>query len=137
MPRELSLFVVDDDAGLRDVISELAAVAGDCSVWGTASTGEEAIERLAACADTDRPDVVLLDVELPGIDGLDVADRLLDAECSTVVVLMSTHSRDDLPTPTVDRVARFVPKIELSPAVLSSFRSLVAPTCRMGSETNR
>lgn len=124
-PRELRLFVVDDDDGLRDAIGDLVAATGDCSVWGDAASGEEALERLAGGGDDDGPDVVLLDVELPGIDGIAVAERLLAADPSARIVLMSTHAREDLPAHAVSVVARFVPKIELTPATLSSFRALL------------
>jgi DNA-binding NarL/FixJ family response regulator len=125
---ELTLFVVDDDDGLRAAIAEVVAATRDCSLWGAAASGEEALARFALCTGGDRPDVVLLDVELPGIDGFEVAARLAAIDSSVAIVLMSTHSRDDLPNDALARVARFVPKVELSPTTLSSLRNLVGPS---------
>ena len=126
VPGALTIFVVDDDPGLRSVIGELAEAAGDCRLWDTAATGEEALDRLARCDGDDRPDVVLLDVELPGIDGFAVARRQLAVDPATRIVLMSTHAADDLPPDAVSGgVLDFVSKVELSPSRLSSFRALL------------
>jgi DNA-binding NarL/FixJ family response regulator len=57
-----------------------------CDVRGVAS-GEDAIEH--ACA--SRPDVVLMDIELPGIDGLEATSRIMVQVPETAVVMLTTH----------------------------------------------
>jgi DNA-binding LytR/AlgR family response regulator len=70
-PRPLRVMVVDDEPSARKRMRTLAAELG-ADVVGDAANGLEALERLAQ----QRVDVVLLDVEMPEVDGLDVARRL-------------------------------------------------------------
>lgn len=64
------MLVVDDDAGVRDALGELLALSGhDVRVAGD---GLEAVETALAA----RPEVVVLDLGIPGIDGLEVARRI-------------------------------------------------------------
>lgn len=70
-PRPLSVLVIDDSPDTVESLSELLAIAG-CTVRG-ALGGEEGL-RLAA---DEPPDVVLLDIMMPGMDGCEVARRLV------------------------------------------------------------
>jgi DNA-binding NarL/FixJ family response regulator len=93
----------------------LEAVAG-FTVVGEATTGEQAIdltERL-------RPELVLMDVLLPGIDGIEATRRILAALPRTVVVLVSSRRRLELP-PSVDScgAADFFQKENLDPEDLA------------------
>lgn len=78
---------------------------------GTAASGTEALERIADL----RPDVVLLDVLLPDLDGFCVAER---SACSTeppVIVLISSRSRVELAAQLADaRIRGFLSKDELT-----------------------
>ena len=65
------VLLVDDHAGFRASASAFLAVEG-LPVVGTAASGEEAMAAVEAC----RPDLVLVDLFLPGIDGVEVAERL-------------------------------------------------------------
>lgn len=122
MSEALSFFVVDDDAGVLQVLRELVAAATHCTLWGTAGSGEEALARLAECGD-EAPDVVLLDVELPGIDGIDTARRHLAGHPLARIVLMSAHTLDDLPADLLaGGVTAFLHKSELSPKALADLR---------------
>lgn len=83
-----TLVIVDDHAGFRHVARELLASAG-FDVTGEACDGAEALSEVAHL----HPDVVLLDVQLPDIDGFEVARRLADLPQPPEVVLTSTRSR--------------------------------------------
>jgi DNA-binding NarL/FixJ family response regulator len=65
-----SVLIVDDDAAVRSLIAALIARAG--FAWREAASGEEALEAVHE----DCPDVVLLDVELPGLSGYEVCREL-------------------------------------------------------------
>jgi len=66
-----------------------------------------------------RPDVVLLDVQLPGLDGFGVAEALAQQPPAPVVVLVSTRSRTDYGRQVADSTAHgFIAKAELSGAAL-------------------
>src|SRR5262249_52060419 len=88
--RRGTLVVVDDHARYRAAVAERLAAAG-WRIVGEAATGATAIELVARL----RPDVVLLDVVLPDMDGFAVADRLAAAGSASVVVLTSGHERGD------------------------------------------
>ena len=61
------LLIIDDSALMRRLLTEIFTTAGDFEV-AVARSGTEALERLADVA----PDVITLDVNMPGMDGLDV-----------------------------------------------------------------
>ncbi len=87
----MRIIVCDDDAV---VVSSLAIVLGaqpDIEVAGTASSGEEAVRLAAELA----PDIVLLDIQMPGTDGLTAAERILAAPEPPRVVFLTTFSDDE------------------------------------------
>jgi two-component system response regulator AlgR len=84
-------------------------------VVGIVTTGEES---LTASADL-RPDLVLMDVNLPGIDGVEAARRLLARPDPPVVVLLSTYDVDQVDIEG-SGAAGYVAKAELGPDRLSS-----------------
>ena len=88
--RQGTLVVVDDHARFREAVTERLAAAG-WRVVGEAATGAAAIDLVARLA----PDVVLLDVLLPDMDGFAVADRLAAAGNTSAVVLTSGHDGGD------------------------------------------
>jgi len=89
-PRHGRVLVVDDEKLIRWSISERLGRSGYEGVG--AETGEQALELLAQQA----PDVALLDVRLPGIDGTAVLRRALALRPGLVVVMMSAHSTVDV-----------------------------------------
>lgn len=78
--------VVDDQALIRGGFRVILESEADISVVGEAADGAEAI----ALVDAARPDVVLMDVRMPGIDGIDATRRLLQRVGRTTRVLMLT-----------------------------------------------
>jgi DNA-binding NarL/FixJ family response regulator len=112
-----TLLIVDDHSGFRSLARRLLD-AGGFDVVGEAATGQAAV----TAARELRPDVVLLDIQLPDIDGFEVTARLADGEAAPVVVLTSTRDRADYG----ERVERcgargFIPKAELSGVALRAF----------------
>jgi len=87
------VLVVDDQRPFRLAARGLLAGTPDLVLVGEATSGEEAVE----LATRLRPRVVLMDVRLPGIDGIEATRRILAVAPATVVVLVSTHRQDDLP----------------------------------------
>ncbi len=88
-----SVLIVDDHAGFRAAARSLLEQMG-LDVVGEAESGEQAV----AVAERLKPDVVLLDIQLPGIDGIEVARQLLSMSPSPIVVLTSTRDEDDFGT---------------------------------------
>lgn len=111
-----TVLIVDDHAGFRSRARRLLEAGGFRVL-----EAEDGAEALDAVLSFD-PEMVLLDIQLPGMDGFDVAGRLAERDGGPVVVL--TSSRDEVDYG--DRVATssaagFIPKVELSAAVLSAF----------------
>jgi len=86
------LLLVDDDAAFRTVMAaELSRSGYDVR---TAASGEEA---LAVCAQAE-PQVVLLDLQLPGMSGLDVLKTLRERRAPGEVVMLTGHGSIDTPS---------------------------------------
>jgi DNA-binding NarL/FixJ family response regulator len=84
------VLLVDDQAlFLRALVSVVGETAG-FTVVGEAATGEECLR----LANEVRPDLVLLDVNLPEMDGVEVARRLRAGDAPPMVVLLSTYDED-------------------------------------------
>jgi DNA-binding response OmpR family regulator len=92
MQRFRTILIVDDHHGFRVFAKDLLEAAG---FWvAEAATGEEATEVAKAV----RPCFVLLDIQLPDLDGFEVARRLTSQAHKPVVVLMSTRDASEYRT---------------------------------------
>ena len=104
-----SILIVDDDERFRGIARRLLEAEG-FDVVGEAGDGEAAL----AAARELGPDVVLLDIQLPGRDGLEIAEQLAE-DGGPAVVLTSTRDECDFGSQLHEAGARgFVPKGELS-----------------------
>ena len=90
MERPLTVLLVDDHAMVRSGFAMVLSVEDDIEVVGEAADGLEAIDRARAT----RPDVVLMDVQMPRMDGIE-ATRHLVADDLGHVVIVTTFDRDD------------------------------------------
>jgi DNA-binding NarL/FixJ family response regulator len=87
------VLVADDQAPfLRAARSVLGVMAG-FQLVGEAASGEEAL----ALARSLQPDLVLLDINMPGMGGIEAARSITEARPETVTLLMSTYREEDLP----------------------------------------
>lgn len=110
------LLVVDDSPLFRAAACELLAADG-YDVVGAAVDGHDAV----ALTLRDRPDVVLLDVALPDLDGFAVAGRLRGVPDPPAVVLVSSRDWSDLPRRiSACGACGFLPKDELSGASVTA-----------------
>ncbi|SMH44290.1 two component transcriptional regulator, LuxR family [Rathayibacter oskolensis] len=89
---DVRVVLVDDHALMRQGISTILSAQAGIDVVGEASSGEEALLVVART----RPDVVCMDVEMPGIGGLEATRRMLADPAETARVLMlTTFERED------------------------------------------
>jgi len=90
MDKKIAVLLVDDHALVRRGFRRLLEDESDIVVRGEASDGEEAI-RLAKAL---RPDVVVMDCALPGVNGLVATRRILENNKDVAVLMLSMHSED-------------------------------------------
>jgi DNA-binding NarL/FixJ family response regulator len=83
----IRVVLADDHALVREATAELLERAGGIQVLGQAANGPEALRLVEAL----RPDVLLLDLAMPGLDGLEVARRTRELSPSTRVVALTAH----------------------------------------------
>jgi DNA-binding NarL/FixJ family response regulator len=104
------VLIVDDHATFRSLARRLLAASG-FQVVGEAVDGADA---LGAARDL-APDVVLLDVQLPDVDGFSVAEELTGRVGAPIVVLVSSRARVDYgPRVDTSRARGFIAKADLS-----------------------
>jgi DNA-binding NarL/FixJ family response regulator len=112
-----TVLIVDDHAGFRSVARTLLEAEG-FDVVAESATGGEALE----AAERLQPELVLLDIGLPDVDGIEVAGRLTAGAEPPAVVLTSSRDSSDY-RPLIERSGAkgFIPKAELCGARLAAF----------------
>jgi DNA-binding NarL/FixJ family response regulator len=90
--------LVDDHALLRAGMARLLDLADDITVVGSAGSGQQALETAPGL----RPDVVLMDLSMPGMSGVEATRRLLAAYPDTAVVVLTSFVETDLVADAID-----------------------------------
>ena len=112
---DVPVLIVDDQAPFRSVARTVVALAPGFSVVAEAESGEQALD----LAGEHHPGLVLMDINLPGINGIEASRRILTADPDTTVILLSTYTQDDLPADArTCGAAAYVHKEDMSPALL-------------------
>jgi DNA-binding NarL/FixJ family response regulator len=111
----VGILVVDDQLVFRQVAREVIDATPEFEVLGEAGSGPHAI----AATDELCPDLVLLDVRMPGMDGIETAGRLTAAHPEVVVVLVSIDEPQYMPDEVASSgAAELVRKQDFGPALL-------------------
>lgn len=90
-PSPIRVMVVDDDAMVITGIRGILQAADDIDVIASAASGEESIDKAAL----HFPDVVLMDMRMPGMGGIDATERLLNGVRPPKVIALTSMSTDD------------------------------------------
>lgn len=85
------ILIADDHAAFRSGMRALLETAGDMAVVGEARTGDEAVAQTISL----QPDVVLMDLNMPGMDGLEATRRIVDAAPHVAVLVVTMYDDDD------------------------------------------
>ncbi|HEY8368004.1 MAG TPA: response regulator transcription factor [Thermodesulfobacteriota bacterium] len=91
MSDPIRVLLADDHTVLRAGLRALLEAEGDMTVVGEAATGEEAIERVRAL----RPDVVVMDLSMPGLGGLEATRRIAGLGMGTKVLVLTVHAEQE------------------------------------------
>lgn len=127
----IRLLIVDDHPVVRDGLSSMFARDPEFEVVGAAADGAEAL-RLAAAL---RPDVVLMDLQMPGVDGLRATRELAESGSGARVLVLTTYDTDSHVLPAIEAGAtgyllKDAPRDELLRAVRATARgeAVLAPS---------
>lgn len=114
MTTEVQVLIVDDSAVFLDACRNVVDATAGFELAGTAASGEEAVERALEL----RPDLVLMDVRMPGIGGIEAARRIRELLPETTLLMLTADSGS-----TVEPLRRsglaVVSKRLLAPAMLT------------------
>ena len=111
----VTVLIVDDQEPFRAAAGFVVRATAGLEAVGEAATGEEAL----VMAGDLHPQLVLMDINLPGISGIEATRQIVQSQPETAVLLLSTYSADDLPAEARTCGARgYVHKSDLTPDVL-------------------
>jgi DNA-binding NarL/FixJ family response regulator len=118
----MRVLIVDDNDGFRMLLRRVLEAQQDVSLVFGACDGEEAVR----LAQKFKPDVVLMDIVMPGGDGLDATRRIKESLADTIVVIVSAHdnrvSRERAAACGADA---YLPKTDSIFEILSTVRQLL------------
>jgi DNA-binding NarL/FixJ family response regulator len=112
MPVTVRVLIVDDQEPFRVAARMVVELTDGFEVVGEAESGEDSVAMAAELS----PDLVLMDVNLPGIDGLDATRQILAASAAVVVLLLSTYEEAEYaPRAAECGAAAYIPKSAFEP----------------------
>jgi two-component system, NarL family, invasion response regulator UvrY len=113
--RPVGVVTVDDQAVFRSAAREVIEATGGFTSVGEAASGREALALVDEC----EPELVLVDVRMPGMNGIETTRRIKSAHPGTVVVLVSIEDPDHVPAAARSSGAvALVRKKDFGPAML-------------------
>lgn len=98
MPDTIRIMLVDDHPILRSGLAALLGLEPDLDVIEEVSSGEEAVAR----AQTLRPDVVVMDIDMPGMGGMEATRQIAALETGTRVLVLTSHSEAEYLLPVLE-----------------------------------
>lgn len=90
IPSTIRILAVDDHALLRKGLAAVVNVESDMKLVAEAANGEDAIEKFR----THRPDVVLMDLQMPGLNGIEATIRILSEFPDARIIVLTTYNGD-------------------------------------------
>ena len=111
------VLIADDQAPFRRAAHAVLKATPGFEIVGEAGTGEEAV----ALAASLEPDLVLMDFNMPGINGIEATRRIMATRPDTVTILLSSYQVEDLPADARScGAAAYVHKEDFGPEVLKA-----------------
>ena len=92
MSAAIKLLIADDHSIIREGLGLILEMADDIKVVGEASGGQEAIDLAAEL----EPDVVLMDLRMPGVDGIAAIEHIREHQPGIAIIILTTYDEDEL-----------------------------------------
>lgn len=122
----IKVLLVDDHALIRDGLRRLLQDCHDLEVVGEASDGREALRMLRQL----RPEVAVMDLSMPGLDGIEATKQIVAEGLSTRVLILTMHANEEYAVRTLQAGARgFIGKGAPSQDVVAAIRKIAAGGC--------
>lgn len=117
----IRVLLADDETLIRDAVAALLAMQEDLEVVAVAGSGDEAL----AAALRHQPDVALLDLQMPGLDGVEVAERLAAELPSCRAMIVTSHGRPGYLRRALETGVRgFLPKTSSAEVLADAVRTV-------------
>jgi DNA-binding NarL/FixJ family response regulator len=119
----IRVLIADDQPVVRDGLAMLLGLIDDVEIVATAADGIEAVERARA----ERPDLVLMDLRMPRLEGADATRQILAAHPETRVLVLTTYADDQFLFPALQAGARgYLTKDATAEEIEHAIRALIA-----------
>lgn len=119
----IRVLIADDQPVVRDGLAMLLGLIDDVEIVATAADGVEAVER----ANAERPDIVLMDLRMPRLEGADATRQILAAYPETRVLVLTTYADDQFLFPALQAGARgYLTKDATAEEIEHAIRALIA-----------
>jgi len=89
----IKVYLVEDQALVRDAVAALLSLDFNIEVIGQASNGQDALTAITNLTDNSMPDIILTDIEMPNMNGIELSEQIAVKFPAIKMVIMTTFSR--------------------------------------------
>lgn len=119
----IRVLIADDQPVVREGLAMLLGLIDDVEIVATAADGIEAVERARA----ERPDIVLMDLRMPRLEGAEATRQIVDSLPETRVLVLTTYAEDEFLFPALQAGARgYLTKDATAEEIEQAIRALIA-----------